>query len=210
MVPVLFARRDSIYKTFRLCDVWDEDRDARNYRGNCPVIAHPPCRGWGRLRALANPLPHEKDLALFAVEAVRRCGGVLEHPAGSTLWDAADLPRPGALDDFGGYTLPIDQYDFGHRAKKSTWLYIVGLPKSDLPDIPIVLGKATHIIGSPGRRLDGTRLYKGDLGWRPEVTKKEREATPLAFALWLIFVAIQIGLRSDLIKNLSQQEAKVS
>src|SRR3972149_3930233 len=104
---VLFARRDSDYKLMD-CDVWDIDRDARNYTGNAPVIAHPPCRAWGRLRHFAKPRPDEKDLALFAVATVRRCGGVLEHPASSTLWQAADLPLPGyPADRFGGWTFPV-------------------------------------------------------------------------------------------------------
>ena len=185
---VIFARADSIYKSMD-CDVWDAERDALNWKGGAPVVAHPPCRGWGRLRALANPLPGEKELAIFAVEQVRTHSGVLEHPAGSTLWKVAGLPRPGRVDDFGGWTLPILQHDFGHRAEKPTWLYIVGLSWLELPEIPLQLGSASHIVGTSGRRRDGGRLHKGDLGWRPEITKSEREATPPALAVWLLEVA---------------------
>lgn len=49
-IAVLFARQDSIYKTLPGCDVWDIERDARKWPGGCPVVAHPPCRAWGRLR----------------------------------------------------------------------------------------------------------------------------------------------------------------
>lgn len=192
-VAVLFARSDSVYKGFDLADVWDVDRDARSYRGNYPVVAHPPCRAWGRLRGLANPRPDEKNLALFAVESVRRFGGVLEHPAGSTLWEAASLPRPGERDQFGGYTWPICQQDFGHRARKATWLYIVGCPIEQLPVMPLVLGEASHVCGSSARNLDGSRLRKGDSGWRPEITKAEREHTPVRLAEWLLDLAVRAG-----------------
>jgi hypothetical protein len=184
-VAVLFARADSIYKTLPGCDVWDIDRDARRWQGETPVVAHPPCRAWGRLRKLANPRPDEKALALFAVEKVRLSGGVLEHPAGSTLWHAAGLPYPGERDAWGGWTLPICQNWWGHRAEKKTWLYIVGCEPANLPDMPIALGEATHVVAASGRRRDGGRLRKGDRGWRPEITKAEREHTPPALAEWL-------------------------
>lgn len=188
-VAVLFARADSNYKTMPDCDVWDAERDARKWPGGAPVVAHPPCRAWGRLRALANPRHDEKALALFAVDQVRTHGGVLEHPKCSTLWPVAGLPAPGRRDEFGGWTLPIFQNWFGHRAEKPTLLYIVGCEPGELPPIPFVLGEATHVIGASGRRADGGRLHKGDAGWRPEVTKAEREHTPPALAAWLVEVA---------------------
>lgn len=188
-VAVLFARGDSFYKTLPACDVWDIDRDARRWPGGAPVVAHPPCRAWGQLRALANPRPDEKALALFAVEQVRTFGGVLEHPKNSTLWPVAGLPAPGRRDEFGGWTLPIFQSWWGHRAEKPTLLYIVGCEPADIPAMPIQLGEASHVIGSSGRRRDGGRLHKGDPRWRPEVTKAEREHTPPALAAWLVELA---------------------
>lgn len=192
-VAVLFARVDSNYKHLAGVDVYDEARDARTFNGRVPVVAHPPCRSWGRLRALANPLPHERDLAIFAVAQVRANGGVLEHPARSTLWDVAGLPKPGQVDAWGGWTLPIVQRDFGHRADKPTWLYIVGVQLDALPPLPLALGQATHVVGRSGRNRDGSRLRKGDLGWRPEVSKAEREHTPPLLAAWLVRVAQEAG-----------------
>jgi hypothetical protein len=188
-VAVLFARADSFYKTLPGCDVWDADRDARKWQGGAAVVAHPPCRAWGQLRALANPRPDEKALALFAVDQVRAHGGVLEHPAKSSLWPVAGLPEPGTRDKFGGWTLVIFQSWWGHRAEKATRLYIVGCEPADLPTMPIVLGAASHVCGTSGRRRDGGRLHKGDIGWRPEITKSEREHTPPALAEWLVEVA---------------------
>lgn len=189
MTPaVLFARADSIYKTLN-ADVWDEARDARKYPGSAPVVAHPPCRSWGRLRMLANPAPGERELAFFAVEQVRKFGGVLEHPATSLLWPEAGLPEAGEVDAYGGWTLPVLQFQWGHRAAKATKFYIVGCSPRDLPDIPFALGEAPAVCGTSGQRRDGSRLHKGDAGWRPEISKREREATPPQLATWLLEVA---------------------
>lgn len=125
-VAVLFARADSVYKALPGCDVYDMERDARTYDGPWPVVAHPPCRAWGRLRTFANPRPDERNLARLAVALMREFGGVLEHPAGSTLWPAQALPLPGARDAWGGWTTGVQQWQFGPRAEKPTWLYVVG------------------------------------------------------------------------------------
>ena len=182
-VAVLFARSDSVYKGFDLADVWDIQRDARNYRGDFPVVAHPPCRAWGRLRHFANPRPDEKDLAFFAIQTVRQFGGVLEHPAFSSLWSAANLPRPGkGHDAFGGWSLDVPQYWFGHRAYKRTWLYICGCEPKNIPPIPLVLGDSPCVLETS---------KKGDV--RPSISRPEREATPPAFAGWLLDLAQRCG-----------------
>jgi len=157
VIGVLFARQDSRYKDLLGYDVYDIDRDARKFNENYPVIAHPPCRAWGRLSHMANPRPDEKDLALFALEKVRKNGGVLEHPKGSRLWKEAPLPMPGEFaDEHGGFTILIDQYHFGHVARKWTHLYIVGITPNELPEIPIRGGlpwkTICGITGQPGRR----------------------------------------------------------
>lgn len=181
MIAALFVRSDSIYKTMPGVDAWDMARDARQYRGASPVVAHPPCRAWGRLRGLAKPRQDEKALALFAVEQVRKCGGVLEHPEASSLWQAAGLPAPGCgRDEFGGWTLAVAQQWFGHRALKKTWLYIVGVEPRSIPAFSISLDLPERVItNSPkSRRL---RIK--------ECTKAEREHTPAEFAQWLVDLA---------------------
>ncbi len=181
-VSVLFTQDNSIYHKFN-ADCWDISRDARNYDGKNPVVAHPPCRAWGQLSHMAKPRPDEKELALFAIDQVRRVGGVLEHPAASKLWPQY-LPLPGTKDNWGGYSICIDQFWFGHRCKKKTLLYIVGVAERHLPDIPIRYDAITHIIGTSGRRKDGKRASS-----RKEVSKKEREATPEQLAQWLLETA---------------------
>jgi hypothetical protein len=189
-VAALFVRSDSIYKTMAGVDAYDIERDALTWPGGCPVVAHPPCRGWGKLFYFAKPAPGELDLGPWAAQRVRAHGGVLEHPKDSRLWNAAGLPRPGQVDAWGGWTLPISQHWWGHRAEKMTWLYIVGCAPSAMPAIPLHLGHASHVIAqSRMRRRDGRRLRKGMPGWRPEVTKAEREHTPPLLAEWLVEVA---------------------
>jgi hypothetical protein len=166
----LFVREDSVYKGLD-CNAWDRVRDARKWPGGSPIVAHPPCRAWGGLRAFSKAGPEEKALGPWAVDLVRFWGGVLEHPAKSSLWAFCGLPRPSqGRDSYGGFTLAVPQSWWGHRAEKWTWLYIVGLAQAELPEIPFSIGEATHVIASSKKR-QALRL-------RPEVTKREREATP--------------------------------
>ena len=176
-VAVLFARQDSVYKRMPMCDVYDIDRDARTYDGTLPVVAHPPCRAWGRLRQFANPRADERNLARLAVALVREFGGVLEHPAGSLLWQAQRLPVPGCRDPWGGWTISAPQFWWGHKAEKMTWFYIFGCEPTNIPDVPLVLGRASHVIKSSKRDR------------RPLVTKQEREHTPEPLARWLVELA---------------------
>lgn len=180
MITILFARRDSAYKTLPDVDVWDADRDALNWPGGTPIVVHPPCRAWGRLRHFARTDEGEKELAIWAVAQVRQWGGVLEHPAGSLLWQEANLPAPGAHDAYHGWTLPIVQHWWGHRANKATWLYIVGCLPRQIPDLPLRLDEPTHVVQS---QCQG----------RPHITKAEREHTPIEMARWLVEVARRCG-----------------
>lgn len=189
VVAVLYARRDSHYKGHACCDVFDIERDARTWRGGVPVIAHPPCRAWGRMRDKAQPRPDEAGLALLAVAQVRCWGGVLEHPQGSRLWDAAGLPKPGQRDAWGGWTLPVSQHWWGHRAEKMTWLYVVGCEPWNVPDMPLSLADPVAVVAQPKKRNGVVRLYKGMPGWKPEISRSEREKTPPDMAAWLIELA---------------------
>ncbi|MHB8121336.1 MAG: hypothetical protein ACYDG4_04200 [Desulfuromonadaceae bacterium] len=174
-VAVLFARSDSVYKSIPGCDVYDFDRDALSFTGGKSVIAHPPCRSWGRLSHMAKPRPGERDLAFFAVDSVRKFGGVLEHPKGSRLWSECNLPLRSHTDSFGGFTIGINQSWFGHRAEKSTLLYICGLSRSSLPPVPFNLAYSL--------------LPRGV----ESMCTAEREKTPLLFAEWLVDLAGRCG-----------------
>lgn len=184
VVSALFVRKDSIYKELGV-DCWDMERDALNWPGGNPVIAHPPCRAWGQLSHMAKPRPGEKELAFFAIEMIRKYGGVLEHPRASRLWPEY-LPMPGKVDKFGGYSISVDQFWWGHKAKKSTLLYIVGCPINKLPAIPMRFDALQYTVSSKIKKKSGRRILK-------EIPKSEREATPLDFAKWLIEVASRCG-----------------
>jgi hypothetical protein len=162
-------------------DCWDIERDARTWPGGSPVVAHPPCRMWGRLRQWAHGTEEERHLAMDAVHLVRRWGGVLEHPAESTLWSHAGmgLAWPGrAPDAYGGWTAEIRQCDWAHKAEKLTWLYIFGCHPDDLPAMP-PRSAPTGVI-KPQRGVPRTLKI---------VTKAEREHTPPALAAWLVELA---------------------
>ncbi len=161
-------------------NVYGVERDARRYYGPDPVVAHPPCGPWGRLR------PHcfKQDPACgpTAVMQVRRSGGVLEHPHGSRLWEFMRLPAPEITPPLPlgqhEWSLQVDQVDFGHRAIKRTWLLICGLPPGELPPIP-PRRRATATVSSSLR--DRQKL--------PRVMSWETHLTPVPFAEWLLEIA---------------------
>jgi hypothetical protein len=166
MISVLFVRRDSAYKRNPALDVYDADRDALTFKGENPVIAHPPCRSWGKLAHMAKPREGERELALWAVDRVRANGGILEHPKGSRLWREANLPIGDEIDEYGGFTLEVDQYDFGHVAPKKTLLYIVGISRDKLPALP------------PKNMATPTRSIAGNIKGTIRCTQYQREYTP--------------------------------
>ncbi len=182
-VAALFVMARSAYHELEGVDCWDQARDARLWPGGCAVVAHPPCRSWSRLRHFSRPEAGESELALLAVDLVRRWGGVLEHPSGSALWSAAGLPKPGGVmvDEFGGWSLAVSQKWWGHRAEKRTWLYVVGVRPGELPAFPLVLGEAERTVGLFSGR-DRRRC-------RGEISKRERIASPPEFARWLVELA---------------------
>ena len=99
MIAALYVQKGGCYFGLPNVDPWDEGRDARKYDGPHPVVAHPPCARWCRLAGLVEKRwGHTKgdDGGCFAaaLAAVRRFGGVLEHPAWSDAWAHFGLPVP--------------------------------------------------------------------------------------------------------------------
>jgi len=179
-IAVLFARNDSRYKDFDMYDVYDIHRDARAFCKKMPVIAHPPCRAWGQLSHMANPREGEKQLAYLALAQVRLNGGVLEHPASSRLFKEAELPVGMFCDEFGGFTIEIDQFDFGHVAHKQTKLYICGIGFNDLPPTP---SKNTALTD---------RSICGNVKGTKRCTQYQREYTPDALINWMTEICRKI------------------
>lgn len=155
-IAALYVEAGGCYYGLDGVDPWDEARDARLYAGPHPVVAHPPCQRWGKLWA-GQPLWIKRtgerkvkgdDGGCFkaALAAVRKWGGVLEHPWGSHAWPAYNIntpPRAGgwiAADFYGGWTACVEQGRYGHYARKPTLLLTYGV---DLPDLDWGISKTS-------------------------------------------------------------------
>lgn len=188
---MLFALPNGPYASVADVEIWDKARDARRYAGPHRVIAHPPCERWGRYW-FGGPSARVRrvkgdDQGCFeaALEAVRRWGGVLEHPAASSAWSHFGLKTPpraggwvsaGLLDD-PGWTCCVDQGHYGHRAQKATWLYAVGVP------LPILTwGKSSRRVRlDDGYHTREERRRKVRTGTCQRLSHRERAETPIAF-----------------------------
>ena len=170
-----------------VAECYDAERDAKKYNGPLPVVAHPPCGPWGMLRHLSKY--QDADCGPRAVEQVRAYGGVLEHPHGSKLYEHCGLPKPGQPPDaWGGFSVEVCQVDWGHVARKRTWLYVVGCRPTDLPPNPAPR-EPTH--WTSGGRVH--RPGRSDSGLVPSGIKicsaEQRRRTPIAFAEFLLTIA---------------------
>jgi hypothetical protein len=144
VIAALYVQAAGVYAGLPVVDLWDEPRDARRYAGPHPCVAHPPCERWGRFWHGSTRRPHQFTLGddggcfKAALAAVRRWGGVLEHPADSHAWAAFGLARPArgggwvVADGEGGWTCCIEQGFYGHFARKPTWLYANGIALPEL------------------------------------------------------------------------------
>ena len=149
-VAALFVEAGGSYYGLPGVDPWDEARDARKYRGPHPVVAHPPCQRWGKFWA-GQPLWIARtgerkvkgdDGGCFAAAlgAVITFGGVLEHPEGSHAWAHFNLKKPPRHGGwvpagYGGWTCCVEQGQYGHYARKPTWLLVYGLQRNELPEL---------------------------------------------------------------------------
>jgi hypothetical protein len=180
---------------------YDEARDARTYGGPWPVVAHPPCGPWGRLSHMYRGNEGDASLALRAVEQVRAYGGVLEHPAWSKLFNHCRMPM-GVLgryswpDRHGGVTIEVRQCDWGHVARKPSWLYIVGVFGIRGMTFP-PHREPTHWI-SGGRGREGKKRKTTPVPPGIKVcSAQQRRRTPPAFAEWLIELAAQARVQRE-------------
>jgi len=110
MVAALFVETNGIYFGLPNVDPWDVRRDARQYAGTHPVVAHPPCDRWCQMAPVnqaryGHRVGDDGGTFSAALAAVRRWGGVLEHPAVSLAWAAFDLPRPPSSGGMGSWLL---------------------------------------------------------------------------------------------------------
>lgn len=200
MIAALFVATGGVYFGRPDVDPWDESRDARLYRGPHPVVAHPPCERWGRYWSggpsakVRRRLGDDGGCFAFALEAVRRYGGVLEHPEASHAWRVFGLERPPRsggwvqADPWGGWTCCVEQGHYGHAARKATWLYAV----TDEFSLPTLTWGPC---GTKGRLEPGFHSKEERTAASPErrlvkrLNEDQRVGTPPAFAEVLIGIA---------------------
>lgn len=198
-VAALYVQETGCYIGVPGVDPWPESRDARLYAGPHPVVAHPPCERWGRFwfggpQWLKDGHPRKvlgDDGGCFAAAlvAVRKWGGVIEHPADSHAWRVhglLDPPRAGGwvpAGDFLGWTCCVSQGQYGHKGDKATWLYAVGCI---LPDLRWGhSGKRVLVAGLSKARRERDRRT----GIVQAMSRKQRAATPVPFRDLLLSMA---------------------
>jgi hypothetical protein len=194
VIAALFVQAGGTYFVRPDVDPWDEERNAMLYDGPHPVIAHPPCARWCQLAHLTESISRKRGGKIlsvgddggtfaFALAAVRKWGGVLEHPAWSMAWAAHGLTAPASRgwhqDLDGGWSCEVAQSAYGHRATKLTWLYYVGREPPPPLDWSKPRGKG---VVSGMRNNCGRPLAE-------RVWQKEASKTPEMFALTLIALA---------------------
>ena len=175
-IPVLFTESDSNYKLFANLDAYDLERNAFTYSDRLPLIAHPPCRLFSRLRKFSTAPAQEKKCAFFALSKIRQFGGILEHPRSSLLWTTGNFDLSGNVDSYGGFLRSVNLSWFGFPCQKKTMLYFVGISPSQLPAFPLCFDAITHQISSSKRKS------------LPEISKNSRSSTPVAMIAYFIQV----------------------
>lgn len=146
MIAALFVEKGGCYFGVDDVDPWDISRDAMRYDGQHPVVAHPPCQRWGRFWHGSTARPHQFFLGddggcfSFALLALKKWGGVLEHPADSHAWDAFGILKPKRYAGWqeagtGLWTCYVEQGHYGHESRKPTWLLACGIQRSELPEL---------------------------------------------------------------------------
>jgi len=193
VIAALYVEREGQYVGLDDVEPWDEDRDARQYAGPWPVVAHPPCARWCLLAPL-NQSMHGymigDDGGCFAaaLDAVRTFGGVLEHPAYSLAWSAFQLPAPirngwqTSMDD-PGWATEVSQVAYGHPCRKRTWLYYVGDEPPGAFDWREPAALSVVSDWGPGN----SRRRGAD--WEPGIQYAEASRTPPAFRDALVSLA---------------------
>lgn len=186
-VAALFVERDGVYAGLPGVDVWDVTRDARNYAGPHPVVAHPPCNRWAMPLAKVNetryghPVGADKGTFASALWSVRTFGGVLEHPAYTAAWSYHGLRKPTKRGlwqptECGGWVCQVAQSAYGHAARKRTWLYAYGCEPSSLrSDEPPATAVTSWL------QKTSTTL--------PRLSKRAASVTPPAFRDVLLSIA---------------------
>lgn len=120
-----------------------------------------------------------------ALAAVRRWGGVLEHPAESHAWRFFDCASPGrgywaqSVVNPGEWATEVCQRNYGHPARKRTWLLYVG-------SNPPVLDWSDP---SPPEAWISSDRPRSQLSTVKQLAGQKSKRTPLAFRDLLLDMA---------------------
>jgi hypothetical protein len=118
-------------------------------------------------------------------------GGLLEHPAYSLAWQRfglVDPPTNGSWvrDIYGGWTCHVEQGQYGHRARKATWLYAFGI--TELPSMRWGRGKASEVL------MSWCNNHGTEQDTRQRISKREASRTPDEFRDVLLSIARSVKL----------------
>ena len=196
MISALFVEKNGPYFNRPGVDPWDITRDAKQYYGTNRVIAHPPCERWGRYWSggpsarVRRKLGDDQGCFIWALHAVQRCTGVLEHPEGSHAFRHFGLPIPKRSggwtdpDRYGGRSCCVAQFWYGHKARKLTWLYGVGIEFKELNCNPVPVGAGIRLDQGFHSKEHRARAIK--TGACQRMSKRQRMLSPELFVELLI------------------------
>jgi hypothetical protein len=214
IVAALFVANPGVYFELPDVDPWDVARDARKYDGPWRVVAHPPCERWGRYWSggpsakVRRKLGDDDGCFASALASVRRWGGVLEHPEASHAFAHHDLAQPTwragwiPAGDGLGFVCCVAQGNYGHRARKLTWLYAARAPhfggEHRLPEldwsIPAPRSRLDYGFHSAAERR-AHRHKIAPIVNATRLTAQENLATPIPFRDLLLRIARSVRTR---------------
>ena len=200
MISALFVETGGVYFGLDNIDPWDINRDAKKCRSGALAICHPPCERWGRYWGggpsvkVKRLLGDDNQCFAFSLWYVRTFGGVIEHPEASHAWKYYGLTKPPKkggwikADEYGGLTCCVEQGNYGHPARKATWLYI-----NKIKPIELVWGKAEGKVRieegfNTKAKADKARAQDDYIPVK-RISAKERVDTPTPFRDMLIDLA---------------------
>jgi hypothetical protein len=206
MINVLYAEADGVYSNINEIEVWDILKDARKCKNGHKAICHPPCERWGRYWGGGPSVKVKRimgdDGQCFAHSLwhVRNFGGVIEHPEASHAWNYYGLAKPPKkggwiiADIYGGFTCCVEQGNYGHKARKATWLYI-----NKINAIELFWGKSEGKarIDSGFHSKEVAMTARSCPNYKPvkRISSRERIDTPVEFRDLLISMVLNKGDR---------------
>ena len=201
-INALLVIENGPYYNLDNIEPWSEKENAFNCKNGAPAICHPPCKRWGRY-AKGGPsarkqfLLGDDDCAFaYSLWYVRTFGGIIEHPEGTHAYKYYGLNCPTQrkgwvkADEYGGITCSIAQGNYGHKARKMTWLYSNKIRPFAFD---LTIPEAKNFIDMSPKSKQHAIEIRNDPNYKPfkRISQYEMSATPIEFRNLLI----------DMVKN---------